>query len=114
MSLPRLKARLWVQATVRQCAAAGLGAVVARHGDDDAGAVIVRLDRGPRGWEVFTRVAGGDGAPAWLGATGPAPVDPAAADAYVERQRQIDSDLWVLDVEIREGYPDFLAPRLGG
>jgi GMP synthase (glutamine-hydrolysing) len=112
MEPPRLKARLWVQATVRQCAVAGLSAVVARRGDDESGAVLIRLDRGRDTIEVFAQVRDGEGRPAWLGATGPAPVTQAVADSYVERQCRIDSDLWVVDIEIPNGRPDFLTPVL--
>lgn len=111
---PRLKARLWVQAAIRQCGTLGIVAMVARHGDDDAGVVLVKLNRGAEGCEVFTQVRDGAGQAGWLRATGPAPVEESTADAYIARQREVDSDLWVIEVEDRQGRVPFLDRILAG
>jgi GMP synthase (glutamine-hydrolysing) len=111
---PRLKARLWVQAALRQCGAQGIMAVVARHGDDDSGAVLVKLNRGPEGCEVFTQVRDGAGRAGWLRGTGAEPVAEPVADAYIARQRDIDSDLWVVEIEDRQGRLPFLDHILAG
>lgn len=111
---PRLKARLWVQAAVRQCGTLGIFATVVRHGDDDAGTVLVKLNRGAAGCEVFTPVRDGAGRLAWLRATGADPVEDAVAEAYLARQRSVDPDLWVVEVEDREGRLPFLERILAG
>ncbi|CCG41933.1 conserved hypothetical protein [Magnetospirillum molischianum DSM 120] len=111
---PRLKARLWVQAAIRQCGTLGIVAMVARHGDDDAGAILIKLNRGPDGCEVFTQVRDGAGRAGWLRATGALPVEEAAAESYISRQRDVDSDLWVIEVEDREGRVPFLDHILAG
>lgn len=112
--VPRLKARLWVQAAVRQCGTQGIVAMVVRHGDDDAGVVLVKLNRGAEGCEVFTQVRDGAGQAGWLRATGPVPVEESVADAYIARQREVDSDLWVIEVEDRQGRVPFLDRILAG
>ncbi|CAA7627580.1 DUF1491 family protein [Magnetospirillum sp. SS-4] len=114
MSEPRLKARLWIHAAIRQCGVLGVPAMVVSKGDDDAGAILVKLNRGEGGCEVFTQVRDGDGRPAWLRATGSEPVDEARADAYIRRQREHDRDLWVLEVEDRHGRLPFIERILGG
>ena len=98
MSEPRLKSRLWVQMALRMGDAAGTPGAVLRHGDDDAGGVLVVL-RGRDGLVVLdqTRDRGGD--LAWTRATGPAPVDQATADAHLARQTRLDPDLWILEFE---------------
>ncbi|OAN46611.1 hypothetical protein A6A04_05725 [Paramagnetospirillum marisnigri] len=108
MSEPRLKARLWVHAAIRQCGVLAIPAFVVAKGDEDAGAVLVKLNRGAAGCEVFTQVRDGTGQAAWLPATGADPVPEAKADAYIARQRQFDPDLWVLEVEDRAGRLPFL------
>ena len=41
----RLKAEIWVKAYIRSCSVAGAMAVVVRHGDDDAGAIFIKISR---------------------------------------------------------------------
>ena len=114
MSEPRLKAKLWVHAVIRQCGVLAIPAMVVAKGDEDAGAVLVKLNRGAEGCEVFTQVRDGEGEAAWLRATGPDPVDEAKADAYINRQRDFDCDLWVLEIEDRQGRVPFLDRILAG
>ena len=95
----RLKTELRVQAWLRRCAVAGLMATIARKGDADAGALFLKVNRFAAGCEVFSGVTGPDGAPAWLRATGSAPVSEKDADIYLARQSKYDPDLWVLEIE---------------
>ena len=103
----RLKAGIWIKAYIRRCASEGVPAVVVRHGDDDAGA-------------IFIRVNGLDGTSLLFG---PAPagldesqtdrpmmrlfdgraVPDEGVDEFLARQCQFDSDLWIVEVEARDG-----------
>lgn len=102
----RLKSEIWVKAYVRRCQVALASAMVVRHGDDEAGA-------------IYIKVARLDGTAALYGPA-PAGLDsgesdrqfamhlkPGTADRSVEetlaRQHEFDSDLWVVEVEDREG-----------
>jgi hypothetical protein len=58
---------------------------------------------------VLSQVRAADGALAWMRATGTAPVDQAAADAYVARQVRFDPDIWVLEFDSRDMSPPFEA-----
>jgi hypothetical protein len=108
MEEPRLKAGIWVSMALRMGNASGRYGAVLRHGDADAGGVLVVL-RGREGLCVLTQMRTNAGAPAWMRATGPAPVDQEKVDAYVARQVKFDSDLWVLEFES----PDLLPPFEG-
>ena len=110
MSEARLKAGLWVRAAVRACSAQAIVATVARKGDEDAGAVLLKLNRGAPGCEVLTQVRTNDGQAAWMRGTGPQPVPEADADAYIARQVGRDGDLWVLEIEDRDGRVPFGGP----
>jgi hypothetical protein len=87
---------------------AGRYGAVLRKGDPDAGGVLVVL-HGRGGMSVLSQMRAADGAVAWIRGTGPGPVEPATADAYVARQVKFDPDLWVLEFES----PDLLPPFEG-
>ncbi|MFN3232542.1 MAG: DUF1491 family protein [Alphaproteobacteria bacterium] len=100
---PRLKAEIWVKAYIRRCFASDIPAMVVRHGDDTAGTVLVKLNRFESGCTVFERTTDMDGNRAWRRGTGDDPVPEADADAFIERQAGFDPDLWVVEVESRDG-----------
>ena len=108
MAEARVKTGVWVHATLRLGNATGRFGAVLRHGDDDAGGVLVVL-RGREGLVVLSQVRAANGEMGWLRATGPAPVDQAAADAYVARQVRVDPDLWVIEFECPDLVPPFEA-----
>jgi len=105
MAEPRLKAGLWVKMALRMADRQGRAGVVLRRGDADAGGVLVVL-RGREGLTVLSQMRTAEGAAAWMRGTGTAPVDQAAADAYVARQVRFDPDTWVLEFDA----PDFAPP----
>jgi hypothetical protein len=108
---PRVKAGIWVSMATRLSDIAGRPAVVVRKGDADAGGVLCLL-RGREGLVALSQVRDAEGRPAWLRATGAAPVDEATADAYVARQVQRDPDLWVVEFEAPDFKPPFEARLL--
>lgn len=108
---PRLKTKLQVMAAVRLCSLHAVPIAIARRGDEDAGTILIKLNRRELGFTVLAQTRTGGGDLAWLRATGDAPVDEATADAYITRQVQRDPDLWVVEIEDREGRP-FFAGRI--
>jgi hypothetical protein len=100
---PRLKAEIWVKALIRRCEVEGASAMVVRRGDATSGVVLIKLNRLDGAAQVLTPARAGDGSFQWLSGTGTDPVPEAAADAYIERQRKFDPDLWVVEIEDRAG-----------
>lgn len=102
---PRVKAGIWVGMATRLSDISGRPAAVIRKGDPDSGGVLCIL-RGRDGLVVLSQVRDAEGRPAWLRATGEAPVGEQAADEYVARQVRRDPDLWVVEFEA----PDYRTP----
>ncbi len=100
---PRLKAEIWVKAHIRLCWTKEVIAVVARRGDEMAGTVLIKLNTLTAGCSVLQLAPSLDGSRTWLRATGSELVAEADADAYIDRQVNVDPDLWVLEIEDREG-----------
>jgi hypothetical protein len=97
----RLTAGFWVSAYLTRLRLAAIPAYVTARGDETAGAVIVKvatLDGRARALQRSFDYA--ENRRVWLPlAEGPE----AEVDAVLTRQRGRDPDLWVIEVEDREG-----------
>lgn len=96
---PRLKSGLWVRALIRRYDGQAIPATVLRKGDEDAGAILIKVSRPKRGCVVLDRTQDLAGELVWRRATGLDPVDEATADSYIARQAGRDPDLWVIEIE---------------
>lgn len=97
----RLTADFWVHAYLARLGQAGIAAYVIRRGDATAGAVLVKLatlDGRARAFQRSFDLSTGERA--WVVL---AEGDEADVDAAIARQRGFDPDLWVIEVEDREG-----------
>ncbi|MGQ0445654.1 MAG: DUF1491 family protein [Beijerinckiaceae bacterium] len=103
----RLRADIWVAAYLRRCAHEGASAVLRRRGAAEAGAIFVKIDRLDGFAALF----------------GPAPqsevkdgverlfarlhrntwIDPAEAEQKLARQIYFDPDVWIIEMEDRQG-----------
>lgn len=105
----RLKSVVWVGAYLRRCSTEGIPAAVVRRGASEAGAVFVKVNRLDGTASVFgpaPQSAFGDSRSAerlWACCTGREPVAEANADAYLARQHRFDPDLWIIEIEERNG-----------
>jgi hypothetical protein len=99
----RLPTELWVKAHVKRCSVAGVPMIVARRGDPHSGIVILKLNQFEAGCRVMSQMRDLEGKLGWLEALDGALVPEAQADAYIARQAERDPDLWVIEIEDREG-----------
>jgi len=103
----RLPTDLWVMAQVRRCNAAAVPAVVVRKGEAKGGTLLIKLNQLEGGCRVLTQARDLDGRLAWLAAFKGALVPEAEADDYIGRAVARDPDLWVIEIEHREGWHPF-------
>jgi hypothetical protein len=103
----RLKSEIWVKAYLRRCTVNGAMAVVLRHGDDDAGAIFIKVVRGDRTAAIYAPAPAGlddsDVDRRWVAGLGGKIVADADADRFLDREAGFDSDLWIVEVEDRDG-----------
>lgn len=97
----RLTARIWVDAYLTRLRLNDIPAFVTAHGDDTAGAVLIKLNTldgqaavYQRSFDLMT------GERKWIELSSG---EEAAVDAAIAKQRSFDPDLWVIEVEDRRG-----------
>ena len=99
--MERLTSRFWVDAYLTQLRIEGIPVFVVAHGDDTAGSVLVKVNALDGRAAVYQRSYQlMSDAQAWVTL---AEGDEAEVDAAIARQRSFDPDLWVLEVEDRQG-----------
>lgn len=99
--MTRLTAEFWVQAYLARLRMHDIPAFITAHGDDTAGAVLVKLNTLDGRAQVFQRSFDLiSGARHWATLVEGGEAD---VDAAIARQRGFDPDLWVIEVEDRAG-----------
>ncbi|QGX99396.1 DUF1491 family protein [Roseovarius faecimaris] len=99
--MARLTSEFWVQAYLTRLRLQDIPAFVTAHGDDTAGAVLVKLNTldgqataFQRSFDLMSEARN------WAElATG----EEREVDAAIDRQKSFDPDLWVIEVEDRAG-----------
>jgi hypothetical protein len=103
----RLKSEIWVKAYVRRLSNGGNQAYVVRHGDDDAGAIYIRINRLDGTSHLFgpapASLSGAETDRRWVAFFKGAPRPDAEVDGLLEREARTDPDLWIVEVEARDG-----------
>lgn len=102
MERPRLKSELRVAAHLRRAQAGGAFGHVARRGDPDAGAILVKVYLGGGRAQLYARSIDLNGEPVWREPFGN-PVPETDIDAWIEKEARIDPDFWVVEIEDRDG-----------
>ncbi|WP_291205754.1 DUF1491 family protein [Hyphomonas sp.] len=102
--MDRLPTRLWIEALARRAQLSGASAFIVQHGDDDRGDVLIKVaclngnaaayapSMNLEGERIFLNLA--------MQGIGP---DEASVDEYVQRAKARDRDLWIIEIEDREG-----------
>ena len=107
MTDDRLPTELWVSAGLHRCSLEAVPAVVIRKGERQSGTVILKLDRRDRGTVILTQSRNMDGKLVWFPANDGTALTSTEAAAYVDRAIARDPDIWVIEIEHREGWHPF-------
>jgi hypothetical protein len=103
----RVKSEIWVKGYLRRCQVQGVSAVVARRGDEHAGAIYICLNRLDGTVKLYgpapAGLEGGDTERRWVSCFTTGFITEAEAASYLARQVKFDSDIWIVEVEDRAG-----------
>jgi hypothetical protein len=97
---PRLTSDFWVRAYLRRLQLVDIPVFITAKGDVTAGAVIVKLNTLDGNAKAFHRSYDLDGNRVWVTLAQGAERD---VDASLAKQRSFDPDIWVIEVESRDG-----------
>jgi hypothetical protein len=97
-----LSTDVWVGALIRRAELGGAFAAVARKGDPRAGAVLVKtVNRRDGVCLLYAEAFRGDGERVWMNPT--ASHEEPDLDRFIERAVRVDPDLWVVEIEDKDG-----------
>ena len=103
----RLKSDIWVKAYIRSASVRGAQAYVVSHGDNDAGAIFIHVNRLDGTSMLFGPAPSGfsEGATdrRFMPLLGEAATDTRRVEDYLSRERSNDPDLWIVEIETRSG-----------
>lgn len=116
----RLKAEIWVKAYIRRLYGVDVPAAVLRHGDDDAGAIFIKINTRDGRAQILSPAPSADKDDMtgldrrWSTAFPQGTVEEQQADGFLARQLRFDPDIWVIELEDPKGrhYLDDCIVRL--
>ena len=98
--MARLKTDIWVSALMRRAVSSGAFAVVAKRGDRDAGTVLLTVRTRDGRVKLYQAATNMDGQRIWHEGEAGAARD---IDAVITKRSERDMDLWVVEIDDREG-----------
>ena len=99
--MPReIPAHLWVSALLRRASLAGAYPVIAHRGDEERGDVVVKVTAGRGKARLYVPAFNPDGPSEFERL---ASEDEAEVDGAIQKRLRADRDLWVIEIEDREG-----------
>ena len=98
----RLKAGIFVRSLIRRAEVAGAQAYVVKKGSEEAGAVFLKVSRLDGTCTVLNQAVAGEGVRVWSKPLGDS-CDDARAATYFAKQMKFDPDLWIVEIEDRDG-----------
>jgi len=95
-----LKTSIWVAALIRRAGVEGAFAALTQKGDGDAGAVLVKVCTLDGAAVLYRPIRNMDGSRIWLPK---GPETERLIDAAIAKRTKTDPDLWVVEIEDKQG-----------
>jgi hypothetical protein len=111
----RLKSEVWVQAFMRRCSVEGKYCTIAARGAAEAGAVFIIVNRLDGRFHLFGPAPGpafDDHGDRRFVEELPFPATEADVPSLLARRKKFDSDLWIVEVEDRDGTAGLTAAKI--
>ena len=103
----RLQSHIWVSAYMRAVEQAGASALLVRRGEASAGAIYIKISHLDGTGQLFCPALLLDDSArnerAWASEFGNDPVEEHEIDSFLRTQTSYDADLWIIEVEDRQG-----------
>jgi hypothetical protein len=102
--MAELKTTIWAAALVRRAEIGGAFAGITRKGDPDAGAVLVKVATLDGKARLYAPAQNGEGGRIFMDlSSGRLGEDERAIDEYARKRADEDRDLWVIEIEDKQG-----------
>lgn len=103
----RLPTSLWVDAHLRHLNEQGRAYYIVQKGAYASGTVLLKINLLDGNVRVLTQIRDMDGKLGWMGALGQERVAESEADQYIRRAMDRDPDVWVIEIEDKDGKNPF-------
>ena len=103
----RLQSHIWVSAYLRRVQQEGASALLVRRGEASAGAIYIKISHLDGTAQLFCPALLLDESArnerAWASEFGNEPIEECQIDRFLSTQISYDADLWIIEVEDRQG-----------
>ena len=103
MADDRLPTHIWIDAHLRRCSAEGIPAVIINSGERMGGTVLLKIYQAGLGCRLMSQMRDLDGNLSWYPAHKEEVIDERNADEYIKNSIDRGPDLWVIEIESRDG-----------
>ncbi len=99
MSDSRLPVHLWIDAQLKPLNDRGVFYYIQQRGEKNSGVILLKLNGLHGACKLLIQQRDLEGDLGWMRVLGKEQVEEDEADAYIERARSRDPDLWVIEIE---------------
>jgi hypothetical protein len=105
--IPRLKSKIWIDALLRQLLGQGNFGAVIHKGAEEAGTIFIAVNRLDQTYDLLVPAIGAgndEDGERLFEKHSQIPQSWPEINTHVERQRKFDADLWLVEIELRQGF----------